>query len=186
MNLDGPSIDLAPPGGFIEVCAQENELCDELSGRYPPVVETIGYFWLSPEWERHRTGRPVQLSRYLIAQVSSRPASAFDELKKSTRERAGAVPDNSNAPDVSGRVESVNLGVLAETSDSISIGAILKPRPSLMADALPTQAIINTALLAKGRVLIFYVHYNVSRDADVDAAKRLSADWLRCFRAAAR
>lgn len=182
VKSEGAAIDLARARGFVEACSQEESLCDELSARYPPIVRTVGYFWLSAEWAAHRSGRQIAPSRYLIAQISSRPADAFGDLKKFTRDRAGAVPDRSRAPELSGKLEKVNLGILDETDDSITIGATLKPHSNAADALLPPQVMTNTALLTNGHVLILYVHQVFSDQPDVGAIKRLTAQWLACLR----
>src|SRR5213082_1409182 len=70
-RVDGQSLDLAPPRGFVEICGQDAELCRTLTAGYPPSVLTLGYFVSPEEWKRFKSGPPIGFTRYLIAQSAS-------------------------------------------------------------------------------------------------------------------
>jgi hypothetical protein len=75
----------------------------------------------------------------------------------------------------------VSLGIVDETSDSISIGTVAKlTEPALKRDV--QTAAINIALQIKGESLSLYV-YDSAKDAnDTDRVKELAKRWVQCIR----
>jgi hypothetical protein len=176
----GKTLDLAPPGGFVDICSKAPRECDALAEQYPASVRTVAYFWRSTDWERRHLGERAGV--YLIAQVSQRPSGSFAEIKRTLISAGGDVPDNSRNVEFMGKVKKTNLGVLMQSGDAIAIGALLEGRPEY--PELPRQVSINMAVLKLDQVLILYVHHKYADESDLAAAKKVAATWVDCIREA--
>ncbi len=75
----------------------------------------------------------------------------------------------------------MSLGIIDESTDSISIGTVLKLTESaIKRDAI--LAAINIALQIKGGSLSLYVYDTVKGPNDTDRVKELAKRWVRCIR----
>lgn len=184
-SLEDTSIDLAPPAGFTEICARDQDLCRELTSGYPPGVTTIGYFVPAEKWAARERGEHPILTRYLIAQATSTSEVAFPVLKSFLHERAGRIQDHSDVAGVLEHMERIDLGVLDEGPDFISMGVIIKARLSASGDSPGPQVAINTAFLDRGHVLSLYTHCAFAGPRDEEDCRRLTTEWLVCLRGAA-
>jgi hypothetical protein len=185
-SLEGTSIDLAPPPGFVEICAKDRRLCSLLTSGFPPSVTTIGYFVPVEKWAARERGEHPRLTRYLIAQGTSTGEDAFPALKNFLRERAGRIPDHSRVTESLEHMERVDLGVLDEGADFISMGVIIKAQLSASGASPGPQVAINTAFVDQGHVLSLYTHCAFAGPRDEEECKRLTTEWLACLRGAAQ
>jgi hypothetical protein len=176
------SVDVAPLPGFVDVCSRDFQLCVMLTQGFPPSVQTIGYFVPVEEWERYQTGQHKGFSRYLIAQKArTLSAEDFAGFKRYVHSQNGNIPDHTKLASLLESHGQVSLGIVDETSDSISIGTVAKlTEPALKRD-LQTAA-INIALQIKGESLSLYA-YDSAKDAnDTDRVKELAKHWVQCIR----
>ncbi len=183
--LGGTAIGLAAPAGFVEVCTKDEQLCHELTSGYPPTVTTIGYFVPADKWAAHNRGEHPRLGRLLVAQETSTGEDAFPALKEVLRERQGRIPDHSPVIPRLEHVERVDLGVLDEGADFISMGVIINAQVPGLA-AVGPQVAINTAFVDRGHVLSLYTHCDFAGPRDEEECRQLTTEWLGCLRGAAQ
>ena len=178
------SIDVAPLVGYTELCSQDFQLCVMLTLGYPPSVETIGYFVRDEEWQECKKGKQerCRFTRYLIAQRGRNLSSEeFLELKRSIRSNAGNVMDHTESTRAFELEDSISLGVIDESDDSISFGTTLKTKaPDEQSSRL--IASINVALQLKGESLSLYVFDIIKDPKDTDRIKSLANEWIKCIR----
>ncbi len=184
-NVDGTTLDLAPPAGFVEICGQDAQLCHNLTAGYPPSTKTLGYFVLSEEWKQFRKER-IGFSRYLIAQLAiSLSPDDLPGLKKHILSNQGSIPDHTSLVKILELKGRAPIGVFLDTADAIAFGQVLKLR---MNPPAPPKDIIlastNVALAVKGKMLSLYAFDEVAEDMNVEAVKELTRKWLECLRAA--
>jgi hypothetical protein len=184
--LGGGRIDLAPPHGFVEICAEDAALCRTLTAKYPPSVTTLGYFVPAAEWaSRAKEGTP-SFARYLIAQVAPhKTAAQLPEVKSFVRSQQHGLPDRAELAETLRRDGQASLGVLADTPDSISIGAV-SAAPGEGTAPAPLLAMTNSALAIGRDMLSLYVYGRIAGPQDVPQIEALTARWLRCLRDANR
>jgi hypothetical protein len=176
-------LDLTPPIGFVEICSQDAKLCDRLTRGYPPSVQTVGYFVSPQEWAQFKKGTLLGFSHYLIAQVSrSTPPDRFPGVKDFIRSRQGAVPDHTDLPGTLKSQGRVSLGVIEETTDSISFGAIMKNQAVSSPETEIALVSINAALVTGPHVLSLYLFRAFHTMKDVEMSKELTKTWLQCIR----
>jgi hypothetical protein len=178
------SIDVAPISGFVDVCGKDTDLCQRLTGGFPPGVVTLGYFVASAEWEAHLSNPSTNFAHYLIAQVAGHMTPAdLPGFKKYVHTNNGAVPDHTELPAVLKSQGHVGLGVVDETDSSISFGTIMLLRRGAEPDPIRLIA-TNSAVVARGHLLSLYVYREMRDTADVSAAIRQTREWLGCVRQA--
>lgn len=185
-TVDGVALDLAPPAGYVEVCARDAELCTRLTARYPPSVKTVGYLVPEADWQAHVATNTPQFQRYLIAQLSQKPADKFVEVKNFIRNQQSEVVARTALAGVLARKGEAALGIFDETADSISFGAVAPlpgPTPGAAAQMIATT---NSAVVVNGHVLSLTAFAPIDDARDVDALEQLTKDWLGCLRAANR
>ncbi|PYK20140.1 MAG: hypothetical protein DME55_03155 [Verrucomicrobia bacterium] len=153
-----------------------------LTQGYPPSVQTIGYFVPVEEWERYQNGQHKGFSRYLIAQKGrTLSTEEFADFKHYVHSKNGNIPDHTKLASLLESRGQASLGIVDETSDSISIGTVVKlTEPALKRD-LQTAA-INVALQIKGESLSLYVYDGVKDTNDTDRVKELAKRWVQCIR----
>ena len=186
-SMQGHSIrDLRPPNGFVEICSQDEPLCNLLTKGYPPSAKTIGFFVLALDWESYRRGEINGFSKSLIAQVSGNtPASKFGEFKAGLRARQGDIPDKTDLPAMLESKGRANLGIFEDAEDAISFGVTMKIQTKdskAAGDFFFTSA--NTAFLANDEVYSLYANVSSSENLSAEPAKQLTREWLACLRAA--
>ena len=178
------SIDFAPLDGYTDLCSKDFQLCVMLTLRYPPSVQTIGYFVRNEEWQDCQDGKHerCRFTRYLIAQRGRNLSSEeFLELKRHIHLDQGDVVDHTESARAFELENRVSLGVIDESSDSISFGAIFKTKaPDEHGSRL--TASINVVLQLKGEALSLYVFDAVKDLKDTNRIKSLANDWLKCIR----
>ena len=127
------SVDVAPLPGFVDVCSRDFQLCVMLTQGFPPSVQTIGYFVPVEEWERYQTGQHKGFSRYLIAQKArTLSAEDFAGFKRYVHSQNGNIPDHTKLASLLESHGQVSLGIVDETSDSISIGTLARLTSQLL------------------------------------------------------
>lgn len=183
--ITAEGLDLAPPVGFVGVCTQNDDLCQQLTAGYPEGVHTLGYFVLPEEWERYKKS-PISFTRYLIAQQAGAMSPAdLPGLKEYIRSQQGAIPDHSKLTSLLNSEGTVPTGVFEDTDDSIAFGVLMKLRPTVPGPLKDLGlASTNAALVVKGKVLTLYAFWDVSDTYNPEPVQRLTLDWLRCMRAA--
>ena len=183
--VDGTSLDLAPPAGFVEICGQDAQLCHDLTAGYPSSVRTIGYFVLSEEWKQFRKER-MGFSRYLIAQLALKLSpSDLPGYKQYLRSNQSSVPDHTSLVKIFELKGRAPIGIFLDTEDSIAFGQIMKLK--MNPPAPPKDLILastNVMLVAKGKMLSLYAFDDITENMDVEAVKELTRKWLGCLRTA--
>ena len=181
-TVSSVSLDMAPPPGYVEICSQDEELCRRLTAGYPPSVTTLGYFVPADEWQAYKASSRG-FAHYLIAQLAnSTSANDLPGLKQYLHAQQGSIPDHSRVPAILDSNGRVPLGIFDETDSSISFGIIMKLR--LTTDTTPAVALVstNSAVVARNHLLSVYVFREFHESTDVDAAERLTRDWVSCIR----
>ncbi|MDX2169379.1 MAG: hypothetical protein SF182_20075 [Deltaproteobacteria bacterium] len=176
-SADGLSVDLAPPSGYVDVCA-DKELCKKLTHGYDAAtVSTLAYLVPQSEWPKPADAPPPGgFKRYLIAQLApSKKPENLAALKALIRSQT-AVPA-AKLGEVLAKDGQASLGVLDETPTSISFGAAMKRDPGVL-------AMSNTAMVLKNRVLSLYVYANLAGAEKIAELKDLTNRWIGCLRAA--
>lgn len=142
------------------MCSRDFQLCVMLTEGYPASVQTLGYFVPSEEWQRYQKGQHKGFSRYLIAQKGE-PLSAekFTDFKRYVHSQQGDIADHTDLAAVFELRGRVSLGIVEETPDSISVGAVLKLTETAFKRDVLTAA-VNVALQIKGESLSLYVYDN--------------------------
>jgi len=164
------------------VCSRDFQLCVLLTQGYPPSVQTIGYFVPVEEWERYQKGQHKGFSQYLIGQKGETlSAEKFTDFKRYVHSQQGNIADHTKLATVFESRGQVSLGIVDETSDSISIGAVLKLTETALKRDLQTAA-INVVLQIKGESLSLYVYDSVKDANDTDRVKELAKRWVQCIR----
>jgi hypothetical protein len=157
----------------------------KLTQGYPPGVKTIGYFVPTEEWQRYQKGGSSGFSRYLIGQrVTTMSDSEFVGFKDYIHSEQGSMPDHTEAPATLQLEERVPLGIVDETPDSISFGAVLRFQPS--GSGVLSQVwlgSINIVLQLKGETLCLYAFDTLKTPTDTESLKSLATRWLKCIRA---
>jgi hypothetical protein len=186
--LGGGSIDLAPPEGFVEICAQDATLCRTLTAAYGKSVTTLGYFVTVAEWAAHAKMPAPSFSRYLIAQAApSKTAAQLPEVKSFIRSQQHGAPERSRLAATLRTDGQAQLGILDDTPDSISMGAVAKlPSATPGAGSERLLAMTNSALAVGPDLLSLYVYSRIDDTKDVQQVEALTARWLRCVREANR
>jgi hypothetical protein len=177
-------VDFAPLDGFVDVCSLDFQLCVKLTQGYPPSVKTIGYFVSTEEWRRYQKGDKSGFSRYLIGQrATTMSNSEFDGFKQYIHSQQGSMPDHTKASATLELEERVSLGIVEETSDSISFGAVMRFEPTGAAVLAPLWlGSINIVLQLKGETLCLYAFDTLKTSTDTQSLKSLAARWLKCIR----
>jgi methionine-R-sulfoxide reductase len=183
-SVDGTALDLAPPVGYVDVCARDADLCGTLTARYPASVKTLAYFVPEADWQAHAKGGAPQFQRYLIAQLATKTAAQFAEVKSFIRSQQSDVVDRSGLPEIFKRKGQAALGIFDETPESISFGAVAPVPGPTPGAAAQMVASTNSAVVVKERVLSLTAFAAVDAPRDVDAIERLTKDWLGCLRQA--
>ena len=183
-SRDRSSIDFAPLDGYTDLCSKDFQLCVMLTLGYPPSVQTIGYFVRDEEWQDCEEGKHerCRFTRYLIAQRGRNLSSEeFLDLKRHIHLNQDNVVDHTESARAFELENRVSLGVIDESSDSISFGAIFKTKvPDEHGSRL--TASINVVLQLKGEALSLYVFDAVKDLKDTDRIKSLANEWLKCIR----
>jgi hypothetical protein len=179
----GPlQVDVAPPGQYIDVCAEDASLCKTLTSGYPPTASTLAYFVLPGEWKAAK-GKPRGFTRYLIAQLSgSMSPDKLPGFKQYLHSQQGQIPDHTTLPSVLASRGRVALGIVSETSDSISFGTVMKLESTSGLSQGFALASINSAIIVRDRVLSVYAFDEVKEVGAIEPLKTLSASWLTCLR----
>lgn len=176
------SIDVAPLPGFSDVCSRDFQLCVMLTQGYPPSVQTIGYFVPVEDWERYQKGQHKGFSRYLIAQKGrTLSKEEFAEFKQYVHSQQGNISDHTKLASLFESRGQVSLGIVDETSDSISIGSVVKLTETALKRKLQTAA-INIVLQIKGESLSLYVYDDAKGVNDTERVKDLAKRWIQCIR----
>ena len=182
-SIPDSTLDLAPPPGFVDICAIDAQLCRTLTAGYPPSVTTLAYFVTTGDWDAYRRHSLSGFTRYLIAQLAvSMTVEDLPRFKDYLHAQQGAIPDNTRLPAILATDGRAALGILDETPASISFGTIMKLH--LQTDP-PTDPILlvatNTAAVARHHVLSLYVYHEYRTAADVDTAKAITKTWIACI-----
>lgn len=178
--IEFPSLDLAPPPGFVEVCSRNAQLCEVLTRGYPPSVTTRGYFVTEEEWNRFAETEELGFTAYLIAQTSgTKSAEEFKQFKEYVIAQQGEVPDHTELPSFLKKNGQVSLGVLDEADDLITIGTVMHLAAPQGKVAL---AATNVALQLPGSSLILYVFNAYNGPSDVVELRALTDQWVQCLR----
>lgn len=182
---DRSAIDYAPVAGFVDVCSRDFQLCVALTQGYPPSVKTIGYFVPAQEWERYQEGDRTGFSRYLIGQrATTMSESEFNEFKRYLHAEHGTMSDHTEVPTTLDLIERVSLGIIDETTDSISFGAVLRLTPKRNGPVADLWlGSLNIVLQLKGETLTLYAFDTLNTRAETDSLKNLARQWLSCIRA---
>jgi hypothetical protein len=180
-SWNGRSVDLAPPAGFVEICQHDAELCRKLTASYPPNVTTLGYFVTEAEWKAHAQNPAAPFSRYLIAQLApAKTAAHLQQVKSFIRSQQEPAPDRAHLAERFNADGQVGLGILDETAESISIGAVARvPTPGARSDVL---VMTNSALALGPDLLSLYVYLRVDTVAGSEQIEPLTKRWLQCLR----
>jgi len=181
---DRSAIDYAPLEGFVDVCSRDFQLCVALTQGYPPTVKTIGYFVRAEEWERYQEGDRSGFSRYLIGQrASTMSESEFDDFRRYLHAQHGSMPEHTKTPTTFNLHERASLGIIDETPDSISFGAVLRLTPNRDGPVAPVWlGSINIVLQLKGETLTLYAFDTLNTPDETDGLKNLARQWLNCIR----
>jgi hypothetical protein len=181
-----PKLELAPPGGFVEVCGQDAALCKSVATGYPPEGKLVGYFVPAEEWKQYRAKQRTDFTRYLVALIAegTEPAQ-FSELRAFLRARRTGAALDPKLPivfDAGGRFV---IPVFEDADDAMASGALIKRPPSGAKPAKETVlASTSIAYLAKDRVLSLYTYADVSDSPSAEPVMQLARDWLKCLRSA--
>ena len=176
------SVDLAPPRGYIEVCSLDRQLCQLLTAGYPPSVVTLGYFADTADWNAFRKDSSVGFKHYLIAQLTTMSPQQLAGFKQYLHSQQGNIPDHSRLPSVLAAQGRVSLGILGETSTSISFGTVMSAKPVTTATADPIVLVAtNTAAVFKNHIFSLYVFRDYQGEADIDSTKAITQTWLGCL-----
>ena len=187
-TVDGAPLDLAPPVGFVEICAQDRALCGTLTANYPASVTTVAYFVSKDEWDAYKVKPTPSFRRYLIVQVvASRKPEQLESVKSFIRAQQSEVTGRARLAETLKSEGQAGLGIFDDTPDSISFGAVGKLAAPAAGDGpAPLLATTNSALVLQGHVLSLYVYRDVQRVEDVDQVEALTKAWLQCLRNANR
>jgi hypothetical protein len=80
----------------------------------------------------------------------------------------------------------VSLGVIEDSSDSITFGAIMKTQAASSPDQEFVLVALNAAMVVGPLVLSLYSFRDYQGMVDVEAAKQLTKTWLQCMRSSNR
>jgi hypothetical protein len=182
VKFNGRPLDLAPPMGFVEICAKDRALCAVLTAGYPPTVTTLGYFVRADEWEaRKKAGSGFH--NYLIAQADESKPAMLAELKGYVKSRDGAMPDHTDLPGTLLSRGRVNLGIVDESNDSITTGVLLRTQPATLLMREIRQVALNSVVVVGPTILSLYLFRDFETQKDVSMTKQRAKDWLQCLRA---
>lgn len=177
-TVEGVSVDLAPPAGWVDVCENNADLCAKLTQGYnPATVTTLAYFVPAAEWPKPAAEPPPGgFTRFLIAQLAPAKKPASLQALKTLIKSQSAVPA-AQLEETLAKEKQAALGVFDESPSSISFGAAMRREGGV-------TAMSNTAMVLKDRVLSLYAYVNVAGAAEVEEVKALTRAWLACLRQA--
>ena len=179
----GDLLDLAPPPGYTDVCAEDASLCRLLTAGYPPSVTTLAYLVPTADWEAFQQDRVRGFPQYLIGQLAGRMRAAdLPGFKAHVRAQQGDIADHTEPPPAVEVRDRTPLGILAETDRSISFGILMRMQPAGQPDVPPDAVVATNSAVAVGdRILSLYVFRGYRTAADIEAAKELTRAWLTCI-----
>jgi hypothetical protein len=181
-SVEGRPLDLAPPKGYVDVCAHDQQLCQTLTKAYPPSLRRLGYFVPKEEWEANQDKAPTSFRRYLIALLATnKKPQQLAAVKARLRTDVGAAPDAAQLMTVVQDKGQASLGILEDAPDAFAFGAVGRRQARGSGELL---AMTNSAMVLKGHVLSLYVSATVGDAAQVDAVKAITKQWLGCLRTA--
>jgi hypothetical protein len=181
-SVEGRPLDLAPPQGYVDVCAHDQQLCQKLTKAYPPSLRRLGYFVPRDEWEANKDKAPTNFRRYLIALLATnKKAAQLAAVKERLRSQVGAAPDAAQLMTEVRDKGQASLGILEDSPDAFAFGAVGRRDQHGSGELL---AMTNSAMVLKEHVLSLYVSATVSDAAQVDAVKAITKQWLGCLRSA--
>lgn len=180
-----PALDLAPPAGFTEICAQDAALCVRLTSGFSKDTNTIGYFVPAEEWKRYQAGDHSKFRRTLIAQwAESTQPSRFPVLKKFIRSQHGKEKSESQEALVWHPSGKADIPVFEDSKDVIAAGVLVKQKQAGPDAPETVLASVNIAMVKNTRTLSLYVITDVTASPSAEPAKALGREWIRCLRAA--
>jgi hypothetical protein len=191
-EIGGRPVELAVPGGYVEICSRDAVLCRILTAGYPASVKTIGYFATPEEWSRYQADpdRAGGFTRYLIAQhAGGMSPNEFTGFREYVRSRQGKIPDSTELPAVLEKTGQANIGVFEDADDAIAFGAVMKVQSAASEpNAGPREetllASTNLAFRTEQYVLSLYVYIDTKSEQRVEIVKDLTREWLQCLRSA--
>lgn len=186
-TVGAQSVDLAPPAGFVEICARDAALCRALTAKYPPSVTTLGYFVPAADWAAHAQVPTAPFPRYLIAQVvPGKTAAQLPEVKSFVRSQQQDPAALATLAETLRDQGQAQLGIIDDSPDSVSFGAVATlPTPG-PGGAGTLLAMTNSAIVVRGEMLSLYVYARVPDPAAAPGVEALTTRWLQCIRAANR
>ncbi len=109
--------------------------------------------------------------------------SEFDGFRQYLHSQQGTMSDHTKAPATFELQEQVPLGIVDETADTISFGAVMRLRPTGSAVMAPLWlGSINIVLQLKGETLTLYAFDTLQSPSDTEYLKSLASRWLSCIR----
>ncbi|MGE0517962.1 MAG: hypothetical protein AB7P78_03000 [Candidatus Binatia bacterium] len=180
----GKPIELAPPPGYVDACAQDAELCRKLTGAYSPSVITLAYFVTDGEWAAHKRNPTAPFTRYLVAQSArSKTAEQLPQVKSFIRSQQYGAPERARLAATLAANGEAALGVFDESPDSISMGAVEKRAGSGSAQEDGMLLVMTNSAIAVGPDLLsLYVYSDVRDVPQVAHIEALTKRWLQCVR----
>lgn len=201
-------VDLAPPAGFVDICSRDGLVCEMFTAGEPPNVreKIIGYFVPADQWERFRKGAPMGFSPYLIAQrAETLSPKEFVELKGYAKKKKGNIWENANLHEAQKPLTLIPMGVVQETEDLISVGAVtrhmapnkeafeigrfmtpaekdLAKKSGKVLEVKVTLTSVHTVFQLKGETLFLNTYEQREQPFDGESTKELARRWIECVR----
>jgi hypothetical protein len=202
------AVDLAPPTGFVDICSLDSLVCEIFTIAEPVNVreKIIGYFVPADQWERFRKGATMGFSPYLIAQRQKTMSSKeFVELKDYTKKKKGDIWGDMPTPAGLKLLSQTPMGVIDESQDLISIGAViwhmatskeafekgqfmtpaerdLAEKSGKALEVELTMTSVHTALQIRGESLFLNTYEKREQPFDGESTKALARIWVECVR----
>lgn len=179
-SIDEATIDIALPLGAVDLCREHPTLCRVLLSGYPSADVPLGYFVSPEQWKEH--GRSGRFTKYHVA--LHRPKASLEEIdrvKAEIERLKGFVP---RFPGTTAAQSAHSLGVVGETQDSVSYGAVIA-MPHLTATPAAARLVgVHSLVAIKGAVLSLYSFAHVKRPEQIDQLLVVADQWLSCIRQA--
>ena len=179
-EVNGVSIDLRPPEGYVDICSQDQALCQKLTSGYPASAKTLGYFVRAGEWQSFQNRKGLGFNHYLIAQhAGSMSPERLPAFKKHLRANQGRLPDQTELPKTLREKGRVELGIFDETPDSISFGIIMKLESSGNSTNNMSLVSANAVVRLPNCMLSLYVYQSYQGESDIKAVQEFTNAWVR-------
>ena len=175
-------VDVAPPPGFVDICALDTELCTLVTRDWWPSRQTLAWFVTAEDWALYEKEKNHGFTHHLVVQlIGDMSEDKFRENKQFVHKYT-VTPARIQLPERCETRGRADLGVVAETNDSISFGSVSSMVPSRADPSVSVcRAATNTTVRVKEKGLSLYALRKYTNPDDAKAVIALTTQWIQCI-----